>query len=418
MNIAIIGSGIAGLTCAWRLAGHHQVTLFEAEPVAGGHTATVDVSTPQGDYAIDTGFIVYNDRTYPRFIGLLSELGISGQKTQMSFSVHNPQSGLEYNGHTLTSLFAQRRNLLNPSFWRLLKEIVRFNRLAKQALENVDENATLQTFLEQHRFSDFFARHYILPMGAAIWSSSLQEMRRFPLPLFLRFFEHHGLLDITHRPQWYVVPGGSREYIRAMLAQLGDRLTLHLNAPVQQVLRDNDRVTLQLASSSHTFDQVIFACHSAQALAMLAQPTSAEREVLGDICWQRNEVVLHSDPRWLPVRQRAWASWNYRLSEHDHASACVTYNMNILQGLPAGSPLFCVTLNPGSPVDARHVWKRFVYQHPLFTPESWRAQARRSEINGHQRSWFCGAYWYNGFHEDGVRSALDVVKGIADGEGR
>ncbi|CAI0967878.1 TPA: NAD(P)/FAD-dependent oxidoreductase [Serratia fonticola] len=417
MNIAIIGSGIAGLTCAWRLAGHHQVTLFEAEPAVGGHTATVDVSTPQGKYAIDTGFIVYNDRTYPRFMGLLSELGISGQKTQMSFSVHNPQSGLEYNGHTLTSLFAQRRNLVNPAFWGLLRDIVRFNRLAKEALAgDVNENATLETFLEQHGFSAFFARHYILPMGAAIWSSSLQEMRRFPLPLFLRFFEHHGLLDVTQRPQWYVVPGGSREYVRAILTQLGDRLTLHLNAPVQQVTRHNGGVEIQLAQSSHTFDQVIFACHSSQALAMLADPTPAESEVLGDIGWQHNEVVLHSDPRWLPVRERAWASWNYRLSERDQASACVTYNMNILQGLPEGSPLFCVTLNPETPVDERYVWKRFVYEHPMFNPQSWRAQSRRGEINGHQRSWFCGAYWYNGFHEDGVRSALDVVKGIAAGE--
>ncbi|MBP0999379.1 NAD(P)/FAD-dependent oxidoreductase [Serratia fonticola] len=417
MNIAIIGSGIAGLTCAWRLAGHHQVTLFEAEPTVGGHTATVDVSTPQGTYAIDTGFIVYNDRTYPRFMGLLSELGISGQKTQMSFSVHNPQSGLEYNGHTLTSLFAQRRNLVNPAFWGLLRDIVRFNRLAKEALAgDVNENATLETFLEQHGFSAFFARHYILPMGAAIWSSSLQEMRRFPLPLFLRFFEHHGLLDVTHRPQWYVVPGGSREYVRAILDQLGDRLTLHLNAPVQQVIRHNGGVEIQLAQSNHSFDQVIFACHSSQALAMLAHPTPAESEVLGDIGWQHNEVVLHSDPRWLPARERAWASWNYRLSERDQASACVTYNMNILQGLPEGSPLFCVTLNPETPVDDRYVWKRFVYEHPMFNPQSWRAQSRRGEINGHQRSWFCGAYWYNGFHEDGVRSALDVVKGIAAGE--
>lgn len=418
MNIAIIGSGIAGLTCAWRLAGHHQVTLFEAEPTIGGHTATVDVTTPQGNYAIDTGFIVYNDRTYPRFMGLLSELGIRGQKTQMSFSVHNPQSGLEYNGHTLTSLFAQRRNLVSPAFWGLLKEIVRFNRLAKQALNKIDQQATLQTFLDHHNFSPFFARHYILPMGAAIWSSSLQDMRRFPLPLFLRFFEHHGLLDITDRPQWYVVPGGSREYIRAMLSRLGERLTLHLNAPVQQVIREDSGVKIQLATAEYTFDQVIFACHSTQALAMLEIPTPAEREVLGNIGWQRNEVILHSDRRLLPVRERAWASWNYRMSGQEQARACVTYNMNILQGLPQGSPLFCVTLNPDTPIDERYVWKRFVYEHPLFNPESWRAQVRRSEINGLQRSWFCGAYWYNGFHEDGVRSALDVVHGIAFQEGR
>lgn len=418
MNIAIIGSGIAGLTCAWRLAGHHQVTLFEAGATPGGHTATVDVATPQGTWAIDTGFIVYNDRTYPRFMGLLSELGIGGQKTQMSFSVHNPTSGLEYNGHSLTSLFAQRRNLLKPAFWGLLSEIVRFNRLAKLALtEALDPGATLESFLARHRFSPFFARHYILPMGAAIWSSSLQEIRRFPLPLFLRFFEHHGLLDIRDRPQWYVVPGGSREYVRALLARLGDRLDLRLNAPVQQVDRHATGVTLRLASGKAHFDQVIFACHSTQALAMLAAPTDSEREVLGDIGWQRNEVVLHSDPRWLPERQRAWASWNYRLSDGDRARACITYNMNILQGLPADAPLFCVTLNPDAPVDDRYVWQRFVYEHPLFNPQSWSAQLRREEINGQQRSWYCGAYWYNGFHEDGVRSALDVVQGIAAAEG-
>lgn len=419
MKIAIIGSGIAGLTCAWRLAAQHQVTLFEAASTPGGHTATVDIATPQGTWAIDTGFIVYNDRTYPHFIGLLSELGIRGQKTQMSFSVHNPQSGLEYNGHSLSSLFAQRRNLLKPAFWGLLREIVRFNRLAKQALGGAfDPAATLQTFLERHRFSPFFARHYILPMGAAIWSSSLQEMRRFPLALFLRFFDNHGLLDIRQRPQWYVVPGGSREYVRALLARSGDRLSLRLNTPVQNVIRGQYGVTLQLATGEEHFDQAIFACHSADALAMLAEPTVAEREILGDIGWQRNEVVLHSDPRWLPVRKRAWASWNYRLSEQDQASACVTYNMNILQGLPADAPLFCVTLNPPTPVDPRFVWKRMVYEHPLFNPQSGSAQLRREEINGHQRSWFCGAYWYNGFHEDGVRSALDVVNGIATTENR
>jgi len=414
MNIAIIGSGIAGLACAWRLAGHHQVTLFEAATTVGGHTATVDVTTPSGDFSIDTGFIVYNDRTYPRFMGLLGELGISGQKTQMSFSVHNSASGLEYNGHTLSSLFAQRRNLLNPTFWRLLKSIVRFNKLAKQTLiKGTSNNDTLQTFLEQHHFSPFFARHYILPMGAAIWSSSLQEMRHFPLALFLRFFENHGLLDITHRPQWYVVPGGSREYVRALVTQLGTRLTLRTDAPVQKVIRHPNQVDIELADGTHTFDQVIFACHSRQALALLANPSLAEKQILGDIGWQRNEVVLHSDKRWLPVRERAWASWNYRLNDREQNSACVTYNMNILQGLPEGAPLFCVTLNPDAPIDERYVWQRFVYEHPQFNPKSWRAQTRRAEINGQQRSWFCGAYWYNGFHEDGVRSALDVVTGIA-----
>ncbi|PWW06735.1 NAD(P)/FAD-dependent oxidoreductase [Mangrovibacter plantisponsor] len=421
MNIAIIGSGIAGLTCAWRLAGHHQVTLFEASPTLGGHTATVDVDTHQGSWAIDTGFIVYNDRTYPRFMGLLSELGIQGQKTEMSFSVHNPITGLEYNGHTLASLFAQRTNLLNPRFWHLLAEIMRFNRLAKSALHQpVGDGDTLQTFLERHRFNAFFARHYILPMGAAIWSSSLQEMRRFPLALFLQFFNNHGLLDITHRPQWYVVPGGSREYIRAITTRLAGRLEIRSNTPVEQVTRHPGGVEITANGSLAHFDQVIFACHANQALAMLGNPTPAEQQVLGAIGWQQNDVILHRDRRWLPDRKRAWASWNYRLSNNnaEHTRACVTYNMNILQGLPKGSPLFCVTLNPPEPIDENLVWRRFSYEHPVFNPQSWQAQARRGEINGQQHSWFCGAYWYNGFHEDGVRSALDVVAGIAATGGR
>ncbi|GAB7208650.1 hypothetical protein OS31_01540 [Dickeya oryzae] len=212
-----------------------------------------------------------------------------------------------------------------------------------------------------------------------------------------------------------MVPGGSREYVRALLNQLENRFTLCVNSPVQRVVRHDQGVDICLADNTMTVDQVIFACHSRQALALLDEPSHAETEILGDIGWQRNEVVLHSDKRWLPVRPAAWASWNYRLPHDDQASACVTYNMNILQGLPEGSPLFCVTLNPDAPIDERDVWQRFVYEHPLFTPKSWRAQSRRAEINGLRRSWFCGAYWYNGFHEDGVRSALDVVKGIADG---
>lgn len=418
MKIAIIGSGIAGLTCAWRLAGHHDVTLFEANAVAGGHTATVDVKTEQGEMAIDTGFIVYNDRTYPRFIGLLSELGIQGQKTEMSFSVRNPQTGLEYNGHTLATLFAQYRNLVNPQFWRLLKEIVRFNRCAKQTLQNdATEGQTLETFLDQQGFSAFFAQHYILPMGAAIWSSSLKDMRQFPLALFLRFFDNHGLLDVLHRPQWYVVPGGSREYVRRIIEKLSPLMQFRFSTPVCGVTRTEKGSLVCTESGEEHFDSVIFACHADQALGLLNDPSEQERAVLGAMLWQSNDVVLHKNSSWLPVRHRAWASWNYLLN-HDPAQqektpACVTYNMNILQGLPAGSPLFCVTLNPNKPIDECDVYQRFVYHHPVFNTQTWQAQARRSEINGQRHTWFCGAYWYNGFHEDGVHSAMDVVQGIA-----
>lgn len=418
MKIAIIGSGISGLTCAWRLAGHHDVTLFEANAVAGGHTATVDVKTEQGEMAIDTGFIVYNDRTYPRFIGLLSELGIQGQKTEMSFSVQNPQTGLEYNGHTLTTLFAQYRNALNPKFWRLLKEIIRFNRCAKQELNNgINEGHTLETFLTVNKFDAFFSQHYILPMGAAIWSSSLKDMRQFPLVLFLRFFDNHGLLDILHRPQWYVVPGGSREYVRQIIEKLSPRMQFRFSTPVLSVTRTDSGGLVGTESGEEHFDNIIFACHADQAIGLLNDPSEQEREILSAISWQRNDVVLHKDKSWLPVERRAWASWNYLLNpdpaKQEDTPACVTYNMNILQGLPASSPLFCVTLNPDKPIDERHVYQRFVYHHPIFNAQTWQAQTRRHDINGQRHTWFCGAYWYNGFHEDGVHSALDVVEGIA-----
>lgn len=416
MKIAIIGSGISGLTCAWKLAAEHQVTLFEANDYPGGHTATVDVTLEGHSYAIDTGFIVYNERTYPQFIALLAELGISGQPTEMSFSVTHPHSGLEYNGHTLNTLFAQRRNLLNPRFYRLLLEIVRFNRLCKKRLAAGGVgDATLNDFLQQAGFSDYFAQHYLLPMGAAIWSSSLADMRQFPLALFLRFFDHHGLLDIANRPQWFVVPGGSREYVRRMLTALYGHLTLHLNTPVQRVERQPQRVVIHSAQGEQHFDQVIFACHADQALQLLADASPQEQSVLAQLPYQANEVILHTDVRLLPRQRRAWASWNYRLpSQSEQAEtqrASVTYNMNILQGLQ-GPHTFCVTLNPQQPIEPTHILRRFCYHHPVFNQASALAQQQRARINGQQNTWFCGAYWYNGFHEDGVRSALDVTQAL------
>ncbi|MGM3172579.1 NAD(P)/FAD-dependent oxidoreductase [Dickeya lacustris] len=415
MKIAIIGSGIAGMTCAWKLAEQHQVTLFEANDYLGGHTATVDVALDGQTYAIDTGFIVYNDRTYPRFINLLDDLNLQGNKTQMSFSVHNQTSGLEYNGHTLATLFAQKRNVLNPRFWRLLWDILRFNRCCKRYLTRRPDNAlTLGDLLAREHFNDYFARHYILPMGAAIWSASMADMRRFSLRLFLRFFNHHGLLDITHRPQWYVIPGGSREYIRRMQQQLNNRMTFLCRTPVTGVWRSPVAVRVLSARGSEFFDEVIFACHADQALSLLQDATPAERHILGGLPYQANEVVLHTDTRWLPLRRKAWASWNYWLDsdnrEEEQTQACVTYNMNILQGLPPSTPhTFCLTLNPTRPIDAHKVLRRFTYHHPVFSTDSLLAQRRRREISGRHHTWYCGAYWYNGFHEDGVRSALDVV---------
>lgn len=419
MRVAIIGSGISGLSCAWKLAARAEVHLYEAGPTLGGHTATVDVELAGKRWAIDTGFIVYNDRTYPRFLALLAELGLESQPTEMSFSVRNQRSGLEYNGHSLTSLFAQRSNLLKPSFYRFLAEIVRFNRCGKQWLEHQQDQGTLDDFLRLHGFSAFFAQHYILPMGAAIWSTSLVEMRRMPLAQFLHFFNHHGLLDLAQRPQWFVIPGGSREYIRRLMQLIGEKIAVYLNTPVTRVLRDEAGVTLESARGSERYDQVIFACHSDQALQLLGDASGAEAAMLAGIPYRANEVVLHTDISMLPKARAAWASWNYRLEDtqagDELLGASVTYNMNILQGIKAPHT-FCVSLNPTQPIDPAKVLRRFEYHHPQFGPDCLHAQQQRLLLNGSNRSWFCGAWSYNGFHEDGIRSALDVIAAMEQGE--
>lgn len=406
-NIAIVGTGISGLTCGYLLSQSHKVTVFEANDYIGGHTATVDVEHLGKHYAIDTGFIVFNDRTYPRFERLLARLNVSILPTEMSFSVHNALTGLEYNGHNFASLFAQKRNLLNPRFWAFLNEIVRFNKSCKAIYQQDHYPAVnLGEFLDREQFSDFFAEHYILPMGAAIWSSSIEDMRAFSLRFFIRFFEHHGLLNVSNRPQWYVLKGGSRSYIPDLIAPFKDNL--HLNSPVSAIERHADGVKLYVNGEWQVFDEVILACHSDQALKMLTDATSAEKAILGDLQYQNNEVVLHTDTNLLPKRKAAWASWNYRLDGNQKRPASVTYNMNILQRLPSDAPTFCVTLNQTELIDEAKILRRFNYAHPVFNEQSLQAQARREEISGQNHTHFAGAYWHNGFHEDGVRSALDV----------
>ncbi|UAK71517.1 NAD(P)/FAD-dependent oxidoreductase [Aeromonas enteropelogenes] len=409
-KIAIVGSGISGLTAGFLLHKQHDITLFEAAPTLGGHTATVDVEQDGRRYAIDTGFIVFNDRTYPNFLALLARIGVARQPAEMSFSVKSPE-GLEYNGHNLDTLFAQRSNLLSPRFYGFVAEILRFNREARawlvdhQALD-VGSELTLGDFLQAGEFSDYFARHYILPMGAAIWSSTLADMRTFPLGFFLRFFAHHGLLEVANRPQWYVIPGGSREYIGPLTA--GWQSQIRLACPVAGIRRVTNGVIVQSHDGEEQFDEVIFACHSDQALALLTDASERERAILGAMPYQANDVWLHTDATCLPVRRKAWASWNYQLGDDDGARPLVSYNMNILQGVSSPEP-FCVSLNPAGRVDESKVLRRFVYHHPVFNQSSIAAQQRRLEICGQRRTHFCGAYWYNGFHEDGVRSALDVA---------
>ena len=405
-KIAVVGSGIAGLTSAWLLSQQHRVTVFEANAYLGGHTATVDVQVNGQTLAVDTGFIVFNDRTYPNFERLLARLGVRAKPTQMSFSVQQQQTGLEYNGHTLGSMFAQRANLYSPKFYGFLAEIVRFNLLCKKVLKEQTLNNTdsLGDFLEQYGFSDFFTGHYILPMVAAIWSSSLADSRAFPLAFFLRFFNHHGLLNLLDRPQWYVVQGGSRSYIPALTAPIKD---IRLNTPVLGIARHANGVTITTAAGQEDFDEVVLACHSDQALRLLTDATASEREVLGGLEYRENEVILHTDTRLLPTEPRAWASWNYWLDGREDGLPAVTYNMNILQGIECQQTL-CVTLNRGDAIAPDKILRRFSYAHPVYNHNAIAAQARRTEICGQQHTHFCGAYWYNGFHEDGVNSALDV----------
>ncbi|WP_350432729.1 FAD-dependent oxidoreductase [Shewanella sp. H8] len=414
-NIAVIGTGISGLTCAYLLSREHKVTVFEANDYIGGHTATVDVEVEGKPYAIDSGFIVFNDRTYPLFETLMAQLKVKSLPTEMSFSVNNAITGLEYNGHNLWSLFAQRRNLFRPSFYKFLAEIVRFNNGCKAIYEADDyPSASLGEYLDQQGFSGFFCEHYILPMGAAIWSASIDDMRGFSLRFFIRFFQHHGLLNVNDRPQWSVLEGGSRSYIPALTAPFKDRI--HLNSPVSGIRRSDESVHIQVANGEwQQFDDVVLTCHSDQALAMLTDPSKDETDILAPMEYQNNEVVLHTDINVLPKRKAAWASWNYRLDGENQQDitqrpASVTYNMNILQRLPKDAPTFCVTLNQTDIIDDSKILRKFNYAHPVFNDASMKSQAKRSLINGKRNTYYAGAYWHNGFHEDGVRSAVDVCQ--------
>jgi predicted NAD/FAD-binding protein len=413
MKIAIVGSGIAGLTSAYLLNRKHDISVFEAADWIGGHTHTVDVSVAGRDYAIDTGFIVFNDWTYPNFIKLLGQLGVGFKPTEMSFSVHDPQTRTEYNGNNLNSLFAQRRNLLSPTFWGMLRDILRFNREALADLESqrIDPHTTLGDYLQSRGYGQRFIEHYIVPMGAAIWSMSLADMLAFPLQFFVRFFKNHGLLSVSNRPQWCVIEGGSSSYIEPLTASFRERI--HLSCPVHRVERDEQGVTVHSAAGSERFDKVIFACHSDQALKMLAQASAAEQQILGALPYAENDVVLHTDTRLLPDRKLAWASWNYRLGGAKQQLAAVTYDMNILQGIESDTT-FCVSLNQTDAIDPNKILARYTYSHPQYSLAGVEAQGRWEELNGANNSWFCGAYWANGFHEDGVVSGLRVAAAFGE----
>lgn len=411
-RIAVIGSGISGLTTSYLLQQQYEVTLFEKQDYLGGHTNTVDIADNNEVYPVNTGFIVFNDWTYPNFIRLMEHLGVESEDSTMSFSVRCDQSGLEYNGSNLNTLFCQRRNLVSLRFWRMIKDIMRFNNEATQHYKNgsLESGITLQDYLTRHGYGEEFIRYYIVPMGAAIWSAPESDMLAFPATFFIRFFHHHGLLSIDNRPQWRVISGGSRSYVEVLKRKLTG--SVHINLGINEILRDSHGVTLvDEDGGQHHFDAVILACHSDQALSMLDQPTRQEQEVLGAIPYQSNSVVLHTDTRLLPRSKNGWAAWNYRIPSNSGQPVTVTYNMNILQNFRSNTT-FCVSLNQDDDIDSNRILRRYQYSHPAFTLEGMQAQRRFDEINGQKHTYFCGAYWFNGFHEDGVNSAIRVAQSL------
>lgn len=411
-KIAIVGSGIAGNTAAWLLRDRHDITVFEAAGYVGGHTNTVDVETSAGRLPIDTGFIVFNDRTYPEFNRLLDALGQPWQDSVMSFSVRDEVAGIEYNGASLSQLFAQRRNLLRPSFWAMIRDILRFNREAPALLDAGDTTESLGDYLRRNHYGQPFRDRYLYPMAAAIWSAEPAAITAMPARFLVRFFRNHGLLQLEDRPQWRVISGGSRAYVDRLVA--GHRDRIQLSTAVESVRRVGEGVRVRAGGTERRFDAVVMACHSDQALRLLADARPNEREILGAIPYQRNEAVLHTDESLLPRSRRAWAAWNYHVPERAQETVAVTYSMNILQNLPVPEQ-YLVTLNRSDAIREEHVLRRIEYEHPVFNQASVAAQARHAEINADGRIVYCGAYWRNGFHEDGVASAIAAVRHFEEG---
>ena len=413
MKIAIVGTGIAGNVVAHRLHGAHEITVYEAADHVGGHTHTHRIELDGEVQHVDTGFIVFNHRTYPNFVNLLAELGVTSHDSAMSFSVRNEGSGLEYNGTSLNSLFAQRVNLLRPSFLGMVRDILRFNREAPRLLNADEHEITLGDYLAEHDYSRQFVDDYLVPMGAAIWSTDPQRMLGFPARFLVRFMHNHGMLTVNDRPTWRVISGGSARYVERLVAPW--RHLIRLNCAVTQVRRRSDGVWIAAQGApTARYDHVFFASHADEALRVLADPSPAEREILGALPFQRNEAVLHTDTSLLPRRRLAWAAWNSHVLPQARGRVALTYNMNILQGLTSRHT-FCVTLNRSDAIDPARVLKRIDYQHPLFTPAGIAAQRRHHEISGVHRTHYCGAYWRYGFHEDGVVSAQQAVQRFEQG---
>ncbi|MDX1518969.1 MAG: FAD-dependent oxidoreductase [Gammaproteobacteria bacterium] len=414
-KIAIVGAGISGLTCAWLLNEKHEITLFEANNYIGGHTNTVKVPDNGRPVPVDTGFIVFNEQNYPNLCRLFDRLGVPYQDSDMSFSVHCEESGLVYNGTSIPSLFAQKRNLLNLPFLGMLKEILHFHGKAESIINNgIDDSVTVGEFVHKQGYSDIFFKKFLVPLGASLWSSPADRFREFPVKFVLEFLRNHSMLQVNGRPTWKTVTGGSSRYVGEMIRPYMDRI--RLNSPVKSIRRSGKQVAVVLENNSvEYFDDVIIAAHSDQALRMLANPDEDEQEILGAFRYEKNEVVLHTDTGLLPPVKHAWGSWNYRILEDMTRPAAVTYNMNLLQSLETDQT-YCVSLNQTRDIDKNRIIASFNYSHPQFSPGRDQFQSRHQDLIRHQGISYCGAYWGYGFHEDGVRSALAVCSEFGRGE--
>ena len=420
MRIAVVGAGVSGLLVAHLLHEAHEVVVFEAGDHAGGHANTVRVDTPNETHHVDTGFVVFNDRNYPGFERLLARLSIGWQRSTMSFSVSDGAGDFEYSSASALGLYAKPAHLLSPRFQRMVADLVRFNRAARELLSQEREDPSLGEWLERQRFSRAFIERLIVPQVAAVWSADPSQRWSFPARFLVQFFANHGMLSFVGRPRWRTIPGGSVRYVRALAEPLGERL--RLRTPVDSVERHDDHVLVRARGrQDERFDELVLATHSDQALTLLADAGAAEHEILGAIPYQHNEAALHTDVRMLPRRRRAWASWNYHLrppsqgasaegeSGVPESGVAITYHMNRLQSLRAEREL-CVTLNRTAEIDPAKLIRTIPYAHPLYTAAGVVAQRRHEEISGRNRTHYCGAYWGWGFHEDGVRSAVRVAE--------
>jgi len=409
MKIAVIGSGIAGMGSAYLLSRQHEVVLFEKESRLGGHTHTHAVHQGNRDYQIDTGFIVFNPDNYPLLSKLLNELNVATQKTEMGFSVQNAATGLEYNATNLNAMFCQRSNLLSPKFIRMTTDILRFYRECPSLLSLPDDGPTLGEYLKLNNYSKLFIDDHIVPMACALWSSPSDTIAQFPAKYLVQFMHNHRMLQVNERPEWRVVQGGSSSYIRSLEKVWA--VDIRLNAKVQSVTREHDGIRVKTAEGDEHFDQVVFACHSDQALALLSDANPLEREILGDLPYQENETVLHTDASILPKNKKAWAAWNAYIPASKTEACTVSYCMNILQSVQSPEP-FVVTLNRTVDIAPEKIIAKMRYQHPMYTHASVLAKTRRHEINGKNNTWYAGAYWGFGFHEDGLRSGVEVARAL------